>query len=189
MTSVRSRDTSDAQLKGLIHLFYDDHAELGQFHRAEPETLPPAYRELLDHQHHMTVTVEKFYGEPVDVVVLEAQQDDRYYWRHILLARQSDRAVVQFGIARLDMTVLRTPVRRAIESRKTPLGRILIQHGVLRQVELLALWRVEMGTDLRRLMNEPSTTSTFGRTALIHCNGEPAVELLEIMTPPETVGR
>jgi hypothetical protein len=33
------------------------------------------------------------------------------------------------------------------------------------------------------LLGVPEGTTTFGRTAMIHCNGEPAVELLEIVAP------
>ena len=68
---------------------------------------------------------------------------------------------------------------------------MLIDHNVLREVQFDALWRVQPGPDLCRLFGlsaqpagkntEPQTV--YGRTALIYCNGEPAIELLEIVTP------
>jgi hypothetical protein len=33
------------------------------------------------------------------------------------------------------------------------------------------------------LLEVPKGTLTYGRTALIHCNQEPAIELLEIVAP------
>ena len=69
-----------------------------------------------------------------------------------------------------------------IKEQKTPLGRILIQHNVLRQVQLATLWKIETGEDLSALFQLPVGSEVYGRTALIFCNGEPAVELLEVVT-------
>ena len=55
------------------------------------EDVPKPYRGLLVHTHHMTITVEGFYGEPVDVRVLESRQDGEEYARKILLTLK-DRA-------------------------------------------------------------------------------------------------
>jgi hypothetical protein len=45
------------------------------------------------------------------------------------------------------------------------------------------LYRVECGEDLAKIFGVAPGVPTYGRTALIHCNGEPAVELLEIVAP------
>ena len=42
-------------------------------------TMPEPYRGLLAHNEHMTVTVEAYYGAPVDVRVLEAGREDEFY--------------------------------------------------------------------------------------------------------------
>jgi hypothetical protein len=83
----------------------------------------------------------------------------------------------------MDFRFFTDEVRREIESQTTPLGRILIRHNVLREVELCKLWRVEPGQELCRLFKIALAAMTFGRTALIHCNGQPAIELLEIVAP------
>jgi hypothetical protein len=54
---------------------------------------------------------------------------------------------------------------------------------VLSQVHLTRLYKVTPGEDLRSLFNLQPGETTYGRTAVIHCDGEPAVELLEIVTP------
>jgi chorismate-pyruvate lyase len=131
----------------------------------------------------MTVTVENFHGCPVDVRVLEVEQSGHHYARKILLTRQSDGAVVQFGIMRLNFNCVSDQIRRDIESQQIPLGRVLIQHNVLRVIHLDSLWRVQPGPDLCHLLDVGPEEATYGRTAVIDCNGEPAVELLEIVTP------
>jgi chorismate-pyruvate lyase len=175
------------ELEELVALFYRDGAQLGTFEEVSADDLPAPYRTLLAHDDHMTVTVESFHGSSVDVEVLERLFASPRYARKILLRRQSDGQVVQFGIMRLSFNYLNDDVRRDIESERIPLGRTLIEHGVLRKVQLVSLWRIAAGADLAQLFPVPAGSQTFGRTALIYCNGEPAVELLEIVTPAATM--
>ena len=175
-------DRRAPELETLVGLFYDQPERLGQFTEVEPDEMPEAPRRLLNHHAHMTVTVESFHQSSVDVEVLEDRADQDTYWRKILLRRQSDGGVVQFGIVRLDFRYVSEPVRREIEEQGTPLGRVLINHDVLRKVELHSLWRVAPGPELRELLGLTTDEPVYGRTALIYCNGEPAVELLEIVT-------
>jgi hypothetical protein len=74
-------------------------------------------------------------------------------------------------------------VRREVESQATPLGRILIAHNVLRVVHLTKLWKVTPGADLQRMFGISPDHITYGRTAIIDCDGKPAIELLEIVAP------
>ena len=82
---------------------------------------------------------------------------------------------------RVNLAYLDDAVRREIESESTPLGRILIEHNVLRRVHLFSLWRIEPAARLRELLCLPEGQEIYGRTALIYCNDEPAIELLEIV--------
>jgi chorismate-pyruvate lyase len=131
----------------------------------------------------MTVTVERYHESKVDVKVLDRLRTDTHYARKIILTRQSDGRVVQFGIMRIHLQVLSAAVRAEIESERTPLGRILIQHDVLRKIHLMSLWKIAPGEDLCRIFGLRTPTTTYGRAAVIDCNDEPAVELLEIVTP------
>ncbi len=172
-------------LDELIQLFYAGPAELGDFTAVEPSEMPAGYRRLLAHQEHMTVTVEAHHGCPVDVVVLDRKITASHYARNSLLLRQSDGAVVQFGIMRMHMSVLAPEVRTKIESEEIPLGRILIEHDVLRSIRLQCLWRIEPAGALAKSLRLPAPRTTYGRTAMMDLNGEPAVELLEIVAPLE----
>ena len=168
-------------LNTLVSLFFPQPGELGEFEETSAEALPPAMHRLLAHHGHMTETVEAYHRCPVTVEVLSRRREDTHYARKILLRRSTDQAVVQFGIVRLDLRHLSEPVRREIESEKIPLGRVLINHHVMREVELSQLWKIQPGPELQRHFSLPPNEPCYGRTALIWCNGEPAVELLEIV--------
>lgn len=143
--------------------------------------MPEPYRQLLDHSQHMTVTMERYHGCPVTLHVLHKHKDVQTYARSILLARESDGRRVQFGIMRIGLEFLSRSVREAILREDAPLGRILIQNEVFREIEAISLYRVMPAAALAGHLKLPATSPTYGRTALIHVNGEPAIELLEIV--------
>jgi chorismate-pyruvate lyase len=175
-----------AELEELIALFYSQQSNLGAFELCTSTDCPDDYRAMLDHEEHMTVTVERRHASEVGVQVLESHSDDTHYVRKIILRRASDGRVVQFGIVRLALSALQPVVRNEIMAQKIPLGRVLILHNVLRQVQLNSLWRVECAQELADLFGVEAGHTTYGRTALIYCDGEPAVELLEIVAPEDT---
>ncbi|NIP84491.1 MAG: hypothetical protein GTO03_02605 [Planctomycetales bacterium] len=167
----------------LIQLFYDHPQDLGDFRKVEPGDLPAEYRRLLVHQQHMTVAMEAFHDSLVDLEVLQLHQTETHYARQILLRRRRDGAVVQFGIMRVALTCLSDSIREEIEAQRQPLGRILCLHDVLRTVRLDGLWRVEPRGELCRLFEMDPPRTTYGRTAGIDLNGQPAIEVLEIPAP------
>jgi len=169
----------------LIRLFYDSTDKLGFFERVTSNVVPLVYRELLDHTNHMTVTVESHHADTVDVTVLRSDEVLEHYRREILLTTHSSSKVVQYGIVRLNMKVLADKPRSEILAEKIPLGRVLIENDVLREIELFDLLRVQCGQVLANLFGVVVGTITYGRTALLYCDDEPAIELLEIVAPEE----
>ncbi len=172
-------------LQSLVQLFYENIAELGEFAEVPPETLPNPFREMLAHTSHMTVTMEQHHDSAVDVNVLDRQSTSNHYSRKILLRRQSDQQVVQFGIVRLASAYLDEAIREKIEREDVPLGRILIDNNVMRTVKLMSTWKIKPGPALLDCSGtqpsaEEAVKECFGRTALIYTDGIPAVELLEI---------
>ena len=174
-------DFSAVELEILLKLFFEDGSQLGTFTQTTADQVPEPSRSLLAHDRHMTVTLEQHHDGPVDVKVLATRTDGGRYSRKILLTRQSDDEVVQYGIVRLDMTVLAPQVRKEIEAKETPLGRILIAHDVLREVKLLSLFEIQCGEELAKSLGFATGQVCYGRTALIYCDGVPAIELLEIV--------
>lgn len=141
------------------------------------------YHKLLVHEHHMTVTVEEHHGGLVDVRVLERIHEGDTYARKILLALQSNGRIVQFGIVRIHFQYCSQAVRDEIVAGQTPLGRVLINHNVLRRIEPTAFLRILPGPALMAWFGMKAPEPVYGRLALIHCDDQPAVELLEIVAP------
>jgi len=152
-----------------------------------PDQVPEPYHRLLVHHHHMTVTVEDYFGSRVNVRVLDRRHSGDTYARKILLELESDGRVVQFGVVRIRLDFCSEPVRTAILEEKTPLGRILIEHDVLRQIEPTAYFRVTPGELLTKWFQLPEPQTTYGRLGIIHCDGQPAIEVLEILAPVEAI--
>lgn len=182
MSGVTSSDDSRVEITELLDEFYGEpigYSQLGHFE--EVTSVPEPYAGLLDHHKHMTVTVEKFYGQPVDVHVHRCARTGDWYAREITLVTSRSRRIVQYGIVRLDTSKLESEVWQQIESQSIPLGRVLIEHQVMREVVLHGLWRVRVGPSLAGLMHLRIGDVLYGRTALIYCDGAPAIELLEIV--------
>jgi chorismate-pyruvate lyase len=176
------------ELETLVAPFYGSATKLAVFDEVSANEVPAVYRQLLDHDQHMTVTLESFHHCPVDLEVLHRHISPEHYTRNTLLRRSSDGVLVQFGIARLSYDYLDANVAREIEAEDTPMGRILIGHNVLRQVRLASMWRLTPHEEMRRVFGAQADAVTYGRTAVIYCNGEPAVEVLEVMPPGLDVG-
>jgi len=176
-----NRKPAHPDLDELIGLFYRNPSQLGEFDEIEAEDMPEIPRRLLAHDEHMTVTVEAHHGGLVDVDVLSTVRQPPHYARKILLRRQTDGGAVLFGLMRVNLDFLESDVRDEILSQRTPLGRVLIEHNVLREVELVSLWRLTAGSDLALHLAVAPGQVVYGRTALIHCNAEPAIELLEVV--------
>ena len=125
----------------------------------------------------MTVTVEAHHGSLVDVRVLERKQNGDAYARKILLAKQTDGKIVQFGLVRIWLPYCSPEVRDEILSQKTPIGRILINHNVLRRIEPTEFLRVTPGPDMMQWFGLTKPDITYGRLAIIHCDEQPAVAI------------
>lgn len=148
-----------------------------------PEQVPAPYHDLLVHEEHMTVKVESHYGEPVDVQVLDCRMTKDEYARKILLALRDKKTVVQFGLPRIDLTACPAPVRDAILEGKTPLGRVLIEHNMLRSIKPTAFLRVRLGDVMARWFGSRAGDVTYGRLGVISTGDRPVIEVLEILAP------
>lgn len=171
------------ELQSLIDLFPDREPLLADAEHIPSQTPPEPYRRMLAHNHHMTVTMESYHGSPVDVRILDRRLEGDYYNRKIVLLKSGTETVVQFGIVRFDLSYVTQAVRDEIVGGQKPLGRVLIDHNVLRHIDLGAVLRVTAGPALARYLQMPPGGITYGRLATIFCNRHPAVDLLEITAP------
>ena len=173
------------ELKSLTDQFPDCGTLFENVEHVPPAVVPEAYRRLLVHDHHMTVTMESHHHSSVDVKVLDSRYEGDIYSRKILLLLQGTTQPVHFGIVRFDFRYVTQAVRDKILEGKTPLGRVLINHNVLRHIDLGAVLRISAGKSLAEVLDMPTGGITYGRLATIFCNQRPAVDLLEISAPLE----
>ncbi len=167
-------------VEGLYRLFPDG-SDRPETVPIPAEQVPPPYDRLLVHPHHMTVTVEEFYRTPVAVQVLAVRHHGDEYARKILLTAAG--RVVQFGLVRIDLAVCPPAVRAAIVAGQTPLGRILIEHNMLRRIEPIEFLRVRLSPAMAGWFGVAPGTLTYGRLGVIHSGERIAVEVLEILAP------
>ena len=179
---MRRSQTGGIELSELLELFPDP-GLVDRYEVVPLEQVPEPYRTLLVHPQHMTVTMECFHGQRVALrIVRRTRQADRYT-RMILLALEQTGRIVQFGIMRFDFHFCDQAVRDEILRGQTPLGRILIEHNILTQIHPELYLRVTPGQTMMQYFGLSEPTVVYGRVATISCNGDPAVELLEISAP------
>jgi chorismate-pyruvate lyase len=171
------------ELQSLIDLFPSGLTLIERFEHVPSASVPEPYRSMLVHNHHMTIAMESYHRSPVEVRVLDRKLVGDNYCRKIVLLKQGTNQVVQFGLVRFDLRTVSEAVREEILGERIPLGRVLINHEVHRQVDLGAVLRITAGPELAECLQMPRHAQTYGRLATIFCNGQPAVDLLEITAP------
>lgn len=183
-------DLLDPVARGLalVRLFCEP-AAFGRLRGVRPDEVPQPARQLLDHRSHMTVTMERFHRTTVRLRIVGQAVDQAttgdgaaWYAREILLESPAGQ-VLQHGIVRIDLSSVDGQTAREIRDGRRPLGRILIDAGVLRDVHGVALLEIVPGPHLAGLFGMPAVppNPVYGRVADILLNGKPAVELLEIV--------
>lgn len=171
------------ELKKLTSLFPSETSLIARAEHAAQSAVPEPYASLLAHNHHMTVAMEEFHHCTVNVVVLARHLEGDIYTRKILLRKADSGRCVQFGIVRFNFAYVTEAVRDEIIKGELPLGRILINHNVLRHIDLGAILRIVPGKEMQECFECGPDVITYGRLATIFCNQQPAVDLLEVSTP------
>ena len=75
-----------------------------------------------------------------------------------------------------------------IRAEKKPLGRILIEHDILRRIQPIGFLQVLPASDMVQWFGLQAPETTYGRLAVIFCDGQPAIEVLEIVAPERGAG-
>ena len=171
------------ELLSLTNLFPEPESLFLRAEHIPSAVTPEPYKSMLVHDHHMTLAMEGHHGCTVDVRVLDSQHHGNTYARKIQLLKHGTETVVMFGIIRFQLEYVTEAVRVEILAGQTPLGRILINHNVLRHIDLGAILEITAGPTLARYLGMPVAGVTYGRLATIFCNRQPALDLLEISAP------
>jgi len=149
-----------------------------------PEEVPEPYHRLLVHEKHMTLTLTAHYNAFVEVQVKEMHYEGTLYSRKITLTapRPAEAPVVEFGLIRLDLQFVPQPVWQEIFQQRTPMGELLLRHNILQRVQPKWFLKFEPESSVLNWMGAKYDKTLYGRLGTIYCNGEPAVEVLEVVT-------
>lgn len=172
-----------AELARLVGLFPQIGPLFAAAEHIPASETPEPYKSLLVHDHHMTVTMETHHQCRVAVEVLNSRLDGDIYAREIRLRNSTTSQIVMYGLVRLDLNYVTAQVGAEIVAGQQPLGQILIDHNVLRHIDLGAILQFTAGPMLADRLQMPERAITYGRLATIFCNRRPAVDLLEISAP------
>lgn len=147
------------------------------------EQLPAGARHLLVHERHMTERLRAHYRADPRLEVLSERaapgEGGEDYSREILLHASTATTPIEFGIVRIHSRWLAAETMAEIRRRARPLGDILVAHDVLRRIE--PRWYFRFDADSRPGKALQVREPAFGRVGVIHCNGAPAIELLEVV--------
>lgn len=176
-----------ARALDLVRAMHADPAAFGQFREVVADAVPDVPRRLLDHRSHMTVAMERFHGGAVALRVVAERpaapnEPGGRYAREILLVR-GDGVVVQHGIVRIDLDAVPAATAAAIRAQRVPLGRILIDAGLMCDVQDVRVLEISTGPHLAKLFGCAAGALVYGRVAALCVAGAAAVELLEIVAP------
>lgn len=149
----------------------------------EPTTMPTLARQLLDHDQHMTEVMSRRYGGQVVVDVQRRQRHSDDYWRQIVLRIAGSPAVIQGGLVRVHLHGLSPAVVTALLEERVALGYLLKDHQVLRRIELRHLVQFAPSAKLQAWLGGCAEAPAFGRLATLFCDGQPVIELAEILPP------
>ncbi len=180
--------TADEAIAYLCNGFLDADKILQHARVVHESDVPDPFRRLLVHHDHMTTTLRDYHDAPIGLSVLDHELTDDTYTRKIILTlagspatRADTPSVVEFGIVRIDLAQVPDVVRSEILQRTIPLGDILIQHDILREIEPKWYLAIDPPSPLLKHFDKPLSATVYGRIGIIHCNGSPAIQLLEVV--------
>lgn len=180
MTELSRRPDPTKELRLLLAFFGD--GQLPRCEPVEPDQVPDPFRGLLDHHNHMTVTLEEHFRDRVTVHPYQIHRYGELYGRKLDLRLAGSGRIVMTGVMLINFAYLGESAREQIIEQKIPLGRILIEHDILRRIDGVSLLRLDAADPLVARFSE-AERETYGRLATIFCDNMPAVDLLEIVTP------
>ena len=183
MCAVTSNFDPSKEIRLLLAFFGE--SRLPQCLEIDVEEVPQRERDLLAHRRHMTVTLEEHYRDRVKVVPYRVHQQGDLYGRKLDLVADSSGLVVMTGIMLFNFSCCDSKVRDLILAEEVPLGRILIENRILRRISSETFVRVEARDPFVQRFDLKTPQPAFGRLATIFYNGEPAVDLLEVVRPED----
>ena len=147
----------------------------------EAEELPQPYRMLLDHDRDMTGTLEAYFKQPMGLKVYCKHLDGQSLYRQVVLFGEADRQPKEFGAIRIDLSAFDDQTRQIVAACKTPLGRVLREHGVAYVSNPSAYLKVTPDALLRKALNAQGGPLYGRKNELTTPDGRAIAQIIEIL--------
>ncbi|NLX96346.1 MAG: hypothetical protein GXY83_09230 [Rhodopirellula sp.] len=146
--------------------------------------IPPPYRELLVHEHDMTSTLTRHYGEPIALRVVDRSVDSGWLARCSILEVARTGRPIEFGVIRINLPVLREPIRAEVLEGHVPLGGLLNEYGVGYRSCPGGFLRVRSNGAISDAFGLSGATWLYGRcNCLSDLSDRTIAEVVEILPP------
>ncbi|MHB8897912.1 MAG: hypothetical protein ACYC6Y_04130 [Thermoguttaceae bacterium] len=176
----------------LLQEFAPAGAELepSQMVAVTPDRIPEPERSLLVHEHDMTSTLTRFFGDELRLDVLECRLHHDRLERHIVLRTVSDHRPVEYGAIRIRLGGLDEAVRAKIVECVVPLGAILNDHKVGFRSCPGGFFTIRATDLMVDLLGLAEPVWLYGRcNCLSAADGNNIAEVVEILPPLNTENR
>lgn len=174
------------QYISLLHEFSADTNESSDsFQQISGGEIPEPYRGLLVHNRDMTSTLERHWGEPIVLRVLDSRLDGEYYSRQVVLLTANTHRPVEFGVIRIFLPRLGETACRDVLAGKMPLGGILNGHGLIYRSCPGGFFQMQSNSLIESALGFEKSVRLFGRcNCLSDSEDRTIAEVVEIL-PPE----
>jgi hypothetical protein len=171
----------------LLKRFYDQVGQpLPDLARLQAAEIPKPYRGLLVHSHDMTGTLERFYGQPVGLTVLDRQTKSDTYLREVVLHIADGTQQVEYGVIQIYLDHFPPAARRRVLAEQAPLGAILNSEAIGYLSWPQAFFSVESDAHIGAVLRLRAPCHLYGRrNVLLDGSRRLLAEVIEVLAPVE----
>jgi chorismate-pyruvate lyase len=146
------------------------------------ELVPQPYRSLLVHDDDMTPTLEGFHGGRIHLTVIRRQERGDFYYREVVLSRDTDDAPVEFGAIKITLNLFPRTARQDILSERLPLGRILAERKIRHFSRPKAFLKIHSDEFINNALQLTGDHTLYGRRNTLWSPDKKALaEIVEIL--------
>jgi len=143
--------------------------------------LPAPYRDLLVHERDMTSTLERHFGDRIEVRVLNTFNSDGLYFRRVLLALAGSGRPVCMGAVAIRLNALPDRVQSRIVGQRAPLGRVLSAARIDFVSRPEAFFRVTPNGEMLGVFHMPAAVPLYGRQDRLRVQGTIIGTIVEVL--------
>jgi len=150
--------------------------------RIDGQLVPEPYKSLLVHNADMTLTLEKYHDQRMNLHVLKRHLQGDRYSRQVLLVCEKDKKPAEFGAIRIHLQHFPREARLKILEGRLPLGAILNDQKVPHTSHPVAFVQITPDAIIRRALGLRDTHMVFGRrNTLIGSSEQILADILEVL--------